>query len=128
MRPLSHRPSLRLCGVAFAALVAVACSSGRASAACGDYVHVLKDGAQAGGPMMPGQPDAPCHGPGCSNQPTAPILPLTAPVAEPGGSKELATSGVDADGRGGAARHCFPNAIGTPVRTSNPIFRPPATA
>jgi hypothetical protein len=132
MRPFSHRLSLRLCGVAFAALAAVACSSGRAAAACGDYVHVVTDGAQADSPAMPGEPDLPrppCHGPGCSGQPTPPIPPLTAPVTEPTGAKELATRAAgDAGDHGGSARHPVPEAIGSPVRTSTPIFHPPRFA
>jgi hypothetical protein len=122
------RAVVRSAGIAFAIAAGVALAPSRASAACGDYVHVAKDGAEANDPSRLGESDMPrpCHGPGCSSQPTPPILPLTAPVTAPAGAKELAARAAgDTNDHGGSARHLIPEAIGSAVRTSTPIFHPP---
>lgn len=77
MQALPSRSSLHSLGIALAILVAAGLSPSRASADCGDYVHIVKKDS-APEPILP----KPCDGPTCSQRPLPPIAPLTVP---PGG-------------------------------------------
>jgi hypothetical protein len=120
MRSSFFKPSPRLCGAAFAAIAAVALSSGRANAECGDYVHIVKDGIAADG--------SPCRGPGCSNKPATPDLPMTASSTERTGAKLVAACDLAAEGSPECTRTRFPCSIGLPNHISTPIFHPPRFA
>src|SRR6185437_3010411 len=119
MRLTSFAPSPRLCGVAFAAIAAVAFSSARANAECGEYVHIGQDRAGDG---------SPCRGPGCANKPTTPDLPMTAPTDEPPGAKPVAACDSAAECSSESTRTRFPYSIGLPTHISTPIFHPPRAA
>jgi hypothetical protein len=77
-------------GAAIALLAASIFSPGRAFAECGDYVmvggkHAPMASHNETGPVgIPSPAPCPCHGPGCSRQPQAPILPpAPAPTVTP---------------------------------------------
>jgi hypothetical protein len=131
------RTMIRAIGIALAITAGVVCSSARASAGCGDYVHIADRPAEPTGEAMPlpanhdreDLPHPPCHGPGCSNRPYETIPPLTAPVTESGGVKELAARSNPNDDRpDGSSRHRTPHTIGSPVHLPPPIFDPPRAA
>ena len=132
MTRLPHTLFTRPVGIALAVLAAAACSPGRAAAECGDYVHIVKDDpvkASTPGHGEPIAPRPPCHGPGCSEKPATPVLPLTAPVTDTEGPKELAarTPG-DADPAAGPGWVVPVEPAGRPSRIPNPIFHPPRAA
>jgi hypothetical protein len=68
-------------GVLLVAFVAALASANRAIAGCGDHVIVLKP---AGSPPTLANspiPKTPCRGPGCSAQPSKPVIPpMSVPV------------------------------------------------
>ena len=134
---VSPQAVVRAIGIALAITAGVAFSPARASAGCGDYVHLAGQMAGPTGNAMPlpanhereDLPRPPCHGPGCSNRPSQPIPPLTAPVAESGGAKELAARANTNDDRAdGLSRHRIPRTIGSPIHLPTPIFDPPRAA
>ena len=56
----------------------VLCASGtKASASCGDYLHIVADKSQTPNGNTPNQPRPPCHGPSCHQ---APVMPTPVPV------------------------------------------------
>jgi hypothetical protein len=124
-------PALRLVAAAGLLAAGVAFTPGRAAAQCGDYVRI------AGQPMAPhdgpGQadhglptPGQPCHGPGCSGAPATPALPVTAPVADPSGSKQWADR-FAADPDAAAGGRTLPPITSDDGAVSRPasIFHPP---
>lgn len=130
------RAVFRATGIALAITVGVVFSSARASAGCGDYVHIVGQPAEPTGHAMPttadhdrvSLPGQPCHGPGCSNRPSQPVAPLTVPVTESGGAKELAARSAAADRPDCSSRHPIPHTIGSPVHLPTAIFDPPRAA
>src|SRR5258706_1888116 len=65
---------------ALALLVAVVVAPGQSRAACGDYVTVGgKKPPMAAHDAAPFDAPKPCHGPNCSQAPTAPLLPPAPP-------------------------------------------------
>src|SRR5439155_6662314 len=86
----------RLAVAAVLVAAGVALVPGKAAAACGDYVHIegqiVQQQQTTQPPVTDGVPAAPrpCNGPGCSNRPTPPIPPLTAPVVSLTEAKEVA--------------------------------------
>jgi hypothetical protein len=120
---------LRATGIALAIAAGVVLSPARATAGCGDYVHVAgPTGEAAPAPANHDRDDLPrpCHGPGCSNRPSQPAPPLTAPVTDSAGAKELAarSAAVD-DPADGAAHNRAPRSIGSPVHVPSAILDPP---
>jgi len=129
MRPAVPPSAFRLVA-AVLAVAGVAFAPGKAAAACGDYVTVHGRSADHAPPTAthdaPVLPRTPCHGPGCSERPAAPVSPPVAPVSVPASPKGLAARTViesDPD--------CHPGGVipvtsesGT-VRTSSAIFHPP---
>jgi hypothetical protein len=129
------RTQLRRTGIALAIAAAAVCLPSRAGAACGDYVHIADnpaadDRGKAASDLPDGSrgesPRRPCHGPGCSNGPAAPATPLTAPVTDTAGPKQLAarTTG-DTDPAAGPRWHHPADLSGPPVRIPTSIFHPP---
>lgn len=93
MRALGRLPSLRTVAAAALLTAGVAFAPGRAAAECGDYVRI--GNAPMVGHDRPADlgmpfPGKPCDGPGCSDRPSTPAPPLSAPVTDPSGSKEWA--------------------------------------
>ncbi|MBX9625518.1 MAG: hypothetical protein K2X82_17055 [Gemmataceae bacterium] len=127
---------VRTTGIALAIAAGVAFSPARATAGCGDYVHIA--GPPAGptgvatappdGHALDDLPRPPCHGPGCSERPTPTAPPLTAPVNESAGAKELAARPGADDRADGSPRHRVPRSIGSPVHFPTAIFDPPRAA
>lgn len=118
-------PRLPIPAVVAAGLVVagVALQPGIAAAACGDYVIVQKP-ADTGDPAP--HPATPCHGPGCSKAPAAPLAPVTAPVRATADSDHL--SAVVDSGVAGASRSQWAYAAAEgdrPVQAPAPIFHPP---
>src|SRR5262245_19465426 len=111
------RSLIRVTGIALAIVGVFKFSAGRASAACGDYVRIAGQPAEAAVPSPPDHdrgdfPRPPCHGPNCSNHPSQPATPLTAPVAEVLAAKGLAGRSHAADRANGSSRHRAPRTIG----------------
>ena len=132
--PTASPAVIRAAGIALAIAVGVVFPSPRATAGCGDHVHIA---GQPTGPAVPlradqygdDHPGPPCHGPGCSNLPTRTVPPLTAPVSESGGAKQpAARSSDDEDHTDILSRHPIPPVIGSPVHLPSPIFDPPRAA
>ena len=80
-------PSFRPIAVAVLVAAGLTLAPGSASASCGDYVTVV---GQTDAGHETGAPRSPCTGPGCSNRPMTPILPLSTPVTSTAQAKELA--------------------------------------
>ena len=127
---------IRLAGIAIAITVGMAFSSSRASAACGDYLHIvgLPDESIREANSLPTYldrerlPRIPCHGPGCSNRPSQSLPPLTVPVTN-GGVKEVADHyGTGDNPSDSSTRHRVPRTIGLPIHFSTPVFDPPRLA
>ena len=134
---VSPRAVVRAIGIALAITAGVAFPPTRAAAGCGDYVHLAVRPVGPTGEAAPfpanhkreDLPRPPCHGPECSNRPSQPSPPLTAPVPESGGAKELAArSNANDDWADGQSRHRIPRTIGSPVHLPLPIFDPPRAA
>jgi len=63
-------------------LVMLCAQGGRASASCGDYLHIVADTSPAPAGDAPRQPRPPCHGPSCQKPPATPSpapVTVTAP-------------------------------------------------
>lgn len=57
----------------------VLCASGtKASASCGDYLHIVADKPQTQNGDTPNLPRPPCHGPSCHQ---SPVMPTPVPVS-----------------------------------------------
>lgn len=119
---------IRLAAVAVLTAAGLLAAPDRAAAGCGDYVVVAD--VMADGSDHPPPPMAPCHGPGCSNGPESPDVPLSAPVPSPVGSDPwaaLAGRAVAPD-PGPGSRYAVPPDAGRPVHIPQPIFHPPRPA
>jgi hypothetical protein len=124
-------PILRWVAAAGLLAAGVAFTPGRAAAECGDYVRI--DGRLLAPHDRPGQadhglplPGKPCHGPGCSGAPAAPSLPVTAPVADPTGSKQWADRfAADLDAAAGGRPLPPLTSDDGPVSRPGSIFHPP---
>ena len=122
MRFLSRLPFPALAALGLV-IVGVALTPGGAAASCGSYV-TIQGHADAGGPIP--APTVPCHGPGCSNAPASPALPLTAPVTSSQGSEQpSAHSDSSADSTAGPRWGPFLSVDSHPVRVASSIFHPP---
>ena len=86
-RAVSPALSIRVLAAAALVVVGFALAPGRRWRVGGDYVHVQT--MDQSHEDAPAQPQPPCHGPGCSKAPAAPLVPLTAPVLT---SSETATN------------------------------------
>ena len=133
--PASWRALGRLAGWALPVLAGLLLAPAGARASCGDYVitrvaHAGQATApQHGAPMaqLPPVPQKPCHGPHCSQAPSAPLAP--APTTPPQTSQEwgcapdaLAPAAIDPTARldeGQGPR---------PTRLPSDVFHPPRLA
>jgi hypothetical protein len=123
-------PATAFCraGVTTAVLVALALSSGRASAACGDYV-TIRDAATPEHPMAgPARgdhgPKSPCQGPSCSGRPAAPPTPAPPPSGQAPDAKAFVV-GSDDPGETGSRGVVPPPPGRTPLDHPRAIFHPP---
>ena len=138
MRLLSSVLACRSAGVAVAIAVAVLCAPGRAAATCGDYLHVGGDQPAAdvnkpagdhGSQHQQNTPRPPCDGPSCSGKSGTPVAPLSAPVTDPGASKQWAArGGAEADGGGGTRWSAPISSDSSPIHVPGSIFHPPRAA
>jgi hypothetical protein len=110
-------------GGAMLLFAAVALSPSTAAAGCGNYVSIL-DGKID--PMSGHHgPEAPCHGPGCSNHPPAPLAPVPPPPTSPSPDpKGLITETGNDSGTDSTTRANF-ESDGAPVHHPRSIFHPP---
>jgi len=127
------RTVIRAIGITLAITVGVVFSSARASASCGDYVHIAGQPADQAITLpaphdRDGLPRPPCHGPNCSNHSPEPVPPFTAPVVESLGAKGLVARSHADDRAGGSSAHSIPRSIGSPVHLPSAIFDPPRAA
>lgn len=97
-------------------------ANAKASASCGDYVHILPNGISADG-QPPAHPKAPCHGPNCQDAPRHPPTPSpTVTVNAPPHDAVLANCAtIEAAGTERWPSESFP----VPHHVPSAIFHPP---
>jgi hypothetical protein len=131
MRPVPLPPAFRLVAAAVLAAAGMSLSPARAAAGCGDYVtiegrvdagHPDEHGPSAAEPVAPRPP---CYGPGCSDRPAAPQLPVTTPPGPPAPEGYADHPAAEPEGGRdpGWAAPLTPD--GRRVRTASAIFHPP---
>jgi len=129
------KPVARFAGIALAITMGVVISSGRATAACGDYVHIVAKPTEVTAPPLAvarsqeGTPRVPCHGPECTCRPTQSAAPFTVLVVETDRAKELAPHPdlIEA-GANVSSSHRGPRTLGSPTHFTVAIFDPPRVA
>lgn len=121
---LASRLPSRAVAAALLAVVGVALAPTGATASCGNYVQIGIEKPKSH--HEPAAPAAPCQGPGCSQGPAMPVLPLTAPVLSATDSEQsVAATGPISDTRPASGRS-DPYAVNElPARLTSSIFHPP---
>lgn len=115
----------RFVGTAIVLAVALLLS-GRASASCGDYVTVVKDGTPFDQQHMPVHPKLPCHGPTCSSLPSLPDLPLTTQLPPTGEREQWGHCQPDRHVDLALSKVSYaPTPVDSAIKSPRTIFRPP---
>ena len=112
-------------GLTIVAAVVLGCAA-PADASCGDHVKILDP---AGTARAPADPDhapakAPCHGPGCTGGPKAPVPVFPASVSQSSDAKAIGSNEVGDPDRS-VTGWLAPPSAGVSVRHPSVIFHPP---
>lgn len=82
--------------IGFLPLVMLCATGNRASASCGDYLHIVSDKPQTQNDDTPNQPRPPCNGPSCHQSPATPApTPITVTVTEHQTSDAILTASAE---------------------------------
>jgi hypothetical protein len=106
-------------------IVVLFASATRATASCGDYVHILPAGQTAPeGEHPPTDQPCPCRGPSCGKTPVTPAAPSPAPVQTLTQTADALLTPSDED-NSTRSTTLTDTADRTPGGAADPIFHPP---
>jgi len=97
----------------------------RASASCGDYVHIVNTNESIPASDHPVTPHEPCHGPGCNQQRPIPPMPVPVPTTTQQAPSDAILFAPAEYPDSAMALPIDPEASSRPHRIHTSIFHPP---